>query len=195
VSWKGPNNETRYGLASSYYQNLHNIYKLDSCFSRKYLTKIIIRDSSFRLPSSPDVPMILCATGTGIAPYIGFLQELEHKKKLGETFNKVFLYFGTKNKNFDFIFEEELTNWLNQGIIDKLFLAFSRDQEKKLYIQNLIKDSFEEIKDKYEKGNIYVCGGVSMGHAVNIELENLLHKEFIQKLDIESRYIKEFWGK
>ena len=94
-------------------------------------TKIIIRDSSFRMPINTDIPLVLLATGTGIAPYISFFQELQNRKKQNLPVNKTILFFGSKNRKYDFIFEEELTKYKEEGIIERIVTAFSRDQEKK----------------------------------------------------------------
>jgi sulfite reductase alpha subunit-like flavoprotein len=195
VNWNGgDNNENRIGLTSSYFDNLYKDFKLGS-FNES--TRIIIKESNFRLPEDQSKPILLFATGTGIAPYIGFLQELEIKKKLGQSINKIIFYFGSKNKNYDFIYEDYLINCDKENIIDKLYLAFSRDQEEKMYIQNAFVNNFNDNKSYYDIENsyIYVCGGVSMGQSLNNELEKNLGKEFMLKLEKEQRYIKEFWGK
>lgn len=135
------------------------------------------------------------ATGTGIAPYIGFLQEMEHRKNQNLEVNTIVMLFGSKNKSYDFIFEEEISKWKSQNLIESLYLAFSRDQEKKIYIQNVLNQNAECLKDVMSKGIIYVCGGVSMGHEINLELERIFTKEGLKKKEAENQYIKEFWGK
>ena len=139
--------------------------------------------------------MVLMATGTGIAPYIGFLQEMEFRKKQNQKVNPIIMMFGSKNKAYDFIYEEEILKWQSENLIENLFLAFSRDQEKKFYIQNVLTQNAEILKDAMNKGIIYVCGGVSMGHEVNLELEKIFTKERLKKKENENEYVKEFWGK
>merc|ERR1712032_704806 len=202
VNWTGGDNkENRMGLTSAYYNNLHNDFKLKTEVAEgdesinKQFTKIIIKDSFFRLPKETNSPILLFATGTGVAPYIGFMQELEIRKKLGENENNTVMFFGSKNKNYDFIYENEITNWNKEKIIENLFLAFSRDQEQKNYIQDVFVKNIDLVKNNLEGCFIYVCGGVSMGNSLHNELENNLGKEFMQKLEKEKRYIKEFWGK
>jgi sulfite reductase alpha subunit-like flavoprotein len=195
VNWTGGDNkENRIGLTSAYFDNLYKDFKLGS-FTES--TRIIIKESNFRLPEDSNKPILLFATGTGVAPYIGFLQELEIKKKLGQNINKTIMYFGSKNKNYDFIYEDYLNNCDKENIIDKLYLAFSRDQEEKMYIQNAFVNNFNDNKSYYENDDcyIYVCGGVSMGQSLHSDLEKNLGKEFMLKLEKEQRYIKEFWGK
>ena len=135
------------------------------------------------------------STGTGIAPYIGFLQEMEYRKTQNQKVNPIVMLFGSKNKLYDFIYEDEISKWKTENLIESLYLAFSRDQEKKLYIQNILIQNSEILKDAMSKGIIYVCGGVSMGHEVNLELEKIFTKEGLKRKESENEYIKEFWGK
>jgi len=139
--------------------------------------------------------MILLATGTGIAPYISFLQEMEYRKKQNCKTNSITMFFGSKNRNYDFIYEKEILNWKSENLIKGLYLAFSRDQEKKYYIQKILEQNADVLRNLISEGIIYVCGGVSMGHEVNLELEKIFSKEGMKKKENEKHYIKEFWGK
>ena len=147
------------------------------------------------MPINTDIPLVLLATGTGIAPYISFFQELQNRKKQNLPVNKTILFFGSKNRKYDFIFEEELTKYKEEGIIERIVTAFSRDQEKKIYLQNLVSDNAEDLKKYAMNGILYLCGGVSMGLEVTNELEKILGKDEMKKLENESRFIKELWGK
>ncbi len=106
------------------------------------------------------------------------------------------MLFGSKNKSYDFIYEEEILKWKSENLIENLYLAFSRDQEKKLYIQNVLSLNAANIIDALREGIIYVCGGVSMGYEVNLELERIFAKDgLLKQKEAENKYIKEFWGK
>lgn len=94
--------------------------------------------SMFCLPASLETPLILIGPGTGVSPFIGFLEERESWMetnpdiKLGE----VWLFFGCRNPELDFIYEEELNGFLSRGTLNKLFTAFSRvDNRETKYIQ------------------------------------------------------------
>ena len=67
------------------------------------------------------------STGTGVAPFISFLQETQYRKNNHKETNELVLFFGSKNKEFDFIYETEILEWKDKGILNGLFLAFSRD--------------------------------------------------------------------
>lgn len=187
LEWKGVNNQTKFGLTSNYYKNA-----LMEQNSKQINTRIIVRESNFKLPKNLNDPMMFICTGTGIAPFISFFQEFSHNSHNGE----LTLLFGSKNKNYDFIYEEEINLFLEKQIIKKLYTAFSRDQETKFYVQDVISKSNEHIDLILQNKNttIYICGGVSMGSEVVSTLEKLYTKEFIKKLESENRLIKELWG-
>lgn len=144
----------------------------------------------------------MICTGSGIAPFIAFLQELLHKKEDRDTH----LYFGTKHSKYDFIYEDELKQFSSDNILKNLVTAFSRDSETKIYVQNklseLKKDVLQLLIEK--KSTIYLCGNVNMGKEVSNFFENLLTehfsnnnedaKKFLKELEQNNRFIKELWG-
>ena len=78
-------------------------------------------------------------------------------KPVGETI----LYFGCRHQNEDYIYEEELAKYKEEGLLTKLYVAFSRDQAQKVYVQHLLEQNGEEVWKILDKGgHIYVCGSV-----------------------------------
>lgn len=74
---------------------------------------------------------------------------------MGETV----LFFGCRNKSEDFIYEDELQNYVESKTLSNMYVAFSRDQEKKVYVQHIMNDNKQMIWEVLEKGgHIYVCG-------------------------------------
>ncbi|WP_430811026.1 MULTISPECIES: diflavin oxidoreductase [unclassified Carboxylicivirga] len=111
--------------------------------------------AKFRLPEDDHVPIIMIAAGTGIAPYRAFLQERAARKAPG----KNWLIFGERNRNTDYLYEEELIAFKQVGYIEKINTAFSRDQKEKFYVSHLIEQSALEIIQWIQDGAIvYVCG-------------------------------------
>lgn len=192
VEWKS-NGALRYGLTSNYYKNVYENFKLNQ---DKIKTKIIIRESSFKIPKSVNSSLIMICTGTGIAPYISFLQEFAASSELNPLSYQSMLIFGSKNKKFDFIYENELSEFIQKDVLKKMHTAFSRDNDKKYYVQHLIHEIKDEIHEHIvqKNGHIYICGGISMGGEVVSTLENLFTKEFIKRIESENRLIKELWG-
>lgn len=123
---------------------------------------IFIRRSQFRLPNKPQIPIIMIGPGTGFAPFRGFIQErafmVQQNKPVGDTI----LYFGCRKKSEDFLYEEEITQYLEDKVITKAYLAFSRDQEQKVYVTHFLKQNMKETWEVIgeKNGHIYICGYV-----------------------------------
>jgi cytochrome P450/NADPH-cytochrome P450 reductase len=116
----------------------------------------------FRPPANPATPMIMVGPGTGLAPFRGFLQERAALAANGAVLGKAMLFFGCRNPNQDFIYQDELLAYAAQGIVD-LHLAFSRSEDRpKTYVQDSIKSAEQAVWQLLEAGAvIYVCGDAS----------------------------------
>ncbi|CAG2174762.1 unnamed protein product, partial [Oppiella nova] len=130
----------------------------------KVLVPIFIRRSQFRLPAKPQTPVIMIGPGTGLAPFRGFIQERWHMRQSDKPVGDTILYFGCRKKSEDYLYEEELTKWVADGTLTKLYAAFSRDQNHKIYVTHLLKNNMKEIWNIIgdKEGHIYVCGYVDM---------------------------------
>jgi sulfite reductase (NADPH) flavoprotein alpha-component len=114
--------------------------------------------SGFRLPASPDAPIIMIGPGTGIAPFRAFLQERRATGARGRNW----LIFGNPHRDRDFLFEEELLGWCRDGHLTRLDTAFSRDQEQKIYVQHRLLEHAAELWAWLADGaNLYLCGNAS----------------------------------
>ncbi|MDX9881564.1 MAG: flavodoxin domain-containing protein [Prolixibacteraceae bacterium] len=122
----------------------------------------IIPNEQFRLPEK-NVPVIMIAAGTGIAPFRAFLQDLKFRNSQGPAW----LIFGEKQSHSDFLYREEITQWIKTNCLTRLDTAFSRNQEHKIYVQDKIGAQAELFYEWLCQGAyVYVCGPVKMGHAV-----------------------------
>ncbi len=112
----------------------------------------------FLLPADIDTPIIMIGPGTGVAPYRAFMQERMYNKSYGLS---NWLFFGERNKAHDFFYEEYWTSLVeNKHLI--LDSAFSRDSEKKVYVQHLMWEKRVLLWQWLQKGAIvYVCGDAS----------------------------------
>ncbi|WP_297825462.1 bifunctional nitrate reductase/sulfite reductase flavoprotein subunit alpha [Mycobacterium sp.] len=111
--------------------------------------------SNFRPPSDPDTPMIMIGPGTGIAPFRGFLQE---RRALGHT-GPNWLFFGEQHAATDYYYRDELEQMRDDGFLTELDLAFSRDQQQKVYVQHLMRDRGAQLWSWLQDGaQLYVCG-------------------------------------
>jgi sulfite reductase (NADPH) flavoprotein alpha-component len=115
-------------------------------------------NAAFRLPADGDAPVIMIGPGTGIAPFRAFLQERAASGVAGRNW----LFFGDQHRASDFIYEDELGGWHESGVLDRLDLAFSRDQAEKVYVQTRMRENGADLYDWLESGaHLYVCGDAS----------------------------------
>ncbi|MGJ8695225.1 MAG: diflavin oxidoreductase [Verrucomicrobiaceae bacterium] len=115
-------------------------------------------NKAFRLPEDLKKDVIMVGPGTGIAPFRAFLEEREATKATGRNW----LFFGNPYAATDFIYEEEITRMQKDGVINKLSLAFSRDQAEKIYVQDRMLESGAELWEWLQGGGyFYVCGDAS----------------------------------
>lgn len=109
----------------------------------------------FRLPEDRTRPVIMVGPGTGIAPFRAFLEE---RRATGAT-GANWLFFGDQHRADDFLYEEEMNGWLQDGLLTHLDLAFSRDQADKVYVQDRMREQQAELWSWLEAGaHFYVCG-------------------------------------
>ncbi len=112
----------------------------------------------FRLPEDGTLPVIMVGPGTGIAPFRAFLQD---RKASGAT-GKNWLFFGDQKAAYDYLYREELEAMQRDGLLTRLDVAFSRDQEEKVYVQHRMLENAAELYQWLEAGaHFYVCGDAS----------------------------------
>ncbi len=113
------------------------------------------RNEHFRLPSDPATPIIMIGAGTGVAPYRAFLQQREALQAPGRNW----LFFGERHFRTDFLYQTEWQEWLRSGLLSRAELAFSRDQQQKIYVQHKLREKGAELFDWISDGaHLYVCG-------------------------------------
>ena len=112
-------------------------------------------NDNFRLPADPNTPVIMVGPGTGIAPFRSFMQERDVQGAEG----KNWLFFGNPHFTQDFLYQVEWQGYVKEGLLDKITLAFSRDQEEKVYVQHRLLENGKEVYEWLEQGaHFYVCG-------------------------------------
>jgi sulfite reductase (NADPH) flavoprotein alpha-component len=109
----------------------------------------------FRLPEDGNTPVIMVGPGTGIAPFRAFMQERDAQEAEG----KNWLFFGNPHFTQDFLYQVEWQGYVKDGLLDKITLAFSRDQEEKVYVQHRLLEHGKEVYEWLQQGaHFYVCG-------------------------------------
>ncbi|MBV9659344.1 MAG: sulfite reductase subunit alpha [Verrucomicrobia bacterium] len=128
----------------------------------------------FRLPEDPATPVIMVGPGTGIAPFRAYLQE---RKAIGGG-GKNWLFFGDQRSNYDYLYRDELEAAQADGSLTRLDTAWSRDQDKKVYVQHKMNEHAEELWKWLEEGaHFFVCGDAArMAKDVDAALHQVVEK-------------------
>lgn len=144
-------------------------------------------NKKFRLPCDPDAPMIMIGPGTGIAPFRAFLHE---RRALGHK-GKNWLFFGERSANTDFLYREELQKMCADRHLTRLDTAFSRDQERKIYVQDRMLVNAAMFWSWLEEGaTVYVCGDASrMAKDVHTALCSIVEKQGDMNAEHAQEYV------
>jgi len=151
--------------------------------------KVFVQPShGFTVPENSQAPMIMVGPGTGIAPFVSFLQEREATGAKGDNW----LFFGDQKSGTDFLYREMLEGYSENGLLKRLDTAFSRDQEHKVYVQDRMRENGEEIFRWLESGGyFYVCGDASrMAKDVDSALHEIIAQHGKMSADEAKAYVK-----
>jgi sulfite reductase (NADPH) flavoprotein alpha-component len=185
------NGEVKYGLCSDFFCQL----PAESSFEF-----YIHKNQQFRLPSD-DRDVIMIGPGTGIAPFRSFLA---HRDATGAK-GRNWLFFGDRRFTTDFLYQTEIQDWYQTGVLTRTNTAFSRDQKEKLYVQHRIQEHAGEFFAWIEGGAyVYVCGA---REPMSVDVENTLLQviqqqgkktaaeaaAYLDQLKEEGRYLKDVY--
>ncbi|XP_043473063.1 NADPH--cytochrome P450 reductase isoform X1 [Leptopilina heterotoma] len=199
VEYKTPTGRINKGVTTSWLREKHPS-------EPPSLVPIFVRKSQFRLPLRTSTPIIMVGPGTGLAPFRGFIQERDLARKEGKEVGETILYFGCRKSAEDFLYKEELEEYVKSGTLT-LHTAFSREQEHKIYVTHLLEKNDDELWNVIgeKNGHIYVCGDArNMARDVhNILLKVVMQKgkmtemeaqDYIKKMDTQKRYSSDVWS-
>lgn len=141
----------------------------------------------FRLPADGNTPMIMIGPGTGVAPFRSFLHE---RRALGHK-GCNWLFFGERSAATDFLYRDELETMHSEGHLTRLDLAFSRDQQQKIYVQNRMREQGAELFSWIDSGaSIYICGDAShMAKDVDTALHDIIGNHGQMSCEAASEYV------
>lgn len=159
------------------------------------------RNAGFSPPDDPAAPAVMIGPGTGVAPFRGFL----HQRALAGDTGDNWLFFGEQHRDTDFLYRDELESFQADGRLTRLDLAFSRDQEDKVYVQDLMLARAAELWSWLQRGaHVYVCGDASrMARDVDDTLRRIVAEQgrlspaaadaFVTALSAERRYVRDVY--
>ena len=158
--------------------------------------------SKFRLPEDGNTPIIMVGPGTGVAPFRAYLQE---RRAVGAK-GKNWLFFGSQKAACNYFYREEFDEMQKDGFLTRLDLAWSRDQEKKVYVQDRMMENAAEIWKWMdgEGAHFFVCGDARrMAKDVDAALRKIVAEhggkdpdaanEYVEKLKSDKRYKRDVY--
>ncbi|HEY0075758.1 MAG TPA: sulfite reductase subunit alpha [Abditibacteriaceae bacterium] len=194
VRWHA-NERQRHGVASTFLADR-------TLLSPGTQVSVFVHPSpGFRLPENGDTPIIMVGPGTGIAPFRAFMQERRATQAKGPSW----LFFGDQKASCDYLYEDELARHLSDGSLSRLDLAFSRDQDEKIYVQTRMLQQGKDIWQWLEEGaHFYICGDAKrMAKDVDAALHQIARehgnldeagaKNYIQSLVKSRRYQRDVY--
>ncbi|ELY4607978.1 NADPH-dependent assimilatory sulfite reductase flavoprotein subunit [Cronobacter turicensis] len=161
----------------------------------------IEHNDNFRLPATPETPVIMIGPGTGIAPFRAFMQQREADGATG----KNWLFFGNPHFTEDFLYQVEWLRYVKEGLLTRIDLAWSRDQDHKIYVQDKIREQGAELWRWIQEGaHLYVCGDANrMAKDVEQALLEVIAAyggmdaeaadEYLSELRVERRYQRDVY--
>jgi sulfite reductase (NADPH) flavoprotein alpha-component len=185
------NEEIQCGLCSDYLSHLQQGEEVEF---------YIHKNNLFRLPAE-DKDVIMIGPGTGIAPFRSFLAHREAQGAGGRNW----LFFGDQHFVSDFLYQSELQSWMQTGVLTRLNVAFSRDQQEKVYVQHKMLRHAQELYGWIEGGaSLYVCGAKE---PMSVDVEDTLLQiigqqgrksieeavSYLEQLKEEGRYLKDVY--
>ncbi|MFB1298101.1 molybdopterin-dependent oxidoreductase [Mycobacterium sp. pW049] len=192
VRYRGADGGPRGGVASTYLADLPD---------GTPVPVFLQRSPHFRPPADSETPMIMVGPGTGIAPFRGFLQE---RRALGHR-GPNWLFFGDQHRAQNFYYQDDLQDMVDDGFLNRLDLAFSRDQRKRVYVQHKMHDYGADVWRWLDDGaHFYVCGDATrMAKDVDDTLTDIIRthgkmsadaaRDYKRAMVAEKRYVRDVY--
>jgi NADPH-ferrihemoprotein reductase len=164
-----------------------------------------VRTSKFRPPTIPKHPIIMIASGSGVAPFRGFFAERSRIAAIGREVGKSLLFFGCRSSE-DYLYQDELEDLQRSSQGTEVVTAFSRTEERKVYVQDRVEERDEEVVRLLLEQNayFYICGSAAMARDVTTRLGHCLRRrkgwgeaelrEWSESMKKAHRWQEDVWG-
>lgn len=191
----------RYESYGTERQGVASTFLADRVAGEGQVPVYIDSNPNFRLPEDPGAPIIMVGPGTGVAPFRAFLAEREIVGAKG----KNWLFFGDRNFHTDFLYQNEWLDYRKKGLLSRIDVAFSRDDDNKVYVQHRMLEQSRRLYAWLEEGAyFYVCGDAKrMASDVHEALIAVVAKEggfdreraedYVHKLQSSKRYQRDVY--
>lgn len=178
----------RYDFNERPHQGVASTFLADRVAAGETVPVFIEHNEYFKLPADDSADIIMVGPGTGVAPFRAFAEERSERGSSG----KNWLFFGNPHFETDFLYQTEWLNHLKRGTLDRLDVAFSRDQEQKIYVQHRLLERSRLIFDRLENGAFfYVCGDKErMASDVQNAVLQIIEKESGRNGEFAAEYLK-----
>ncbi|KFA54677.1 hypothetical protein S40293_00766 [Stachybotrys chartarum IBT 40293] len=197
VDWVDSKGRNRFGHATRYLSRLAPGAKVTAS----------VKPSVMKLPTKDTAPLIMAGLGTGLAPFRAFVQYRAMQKAQGKEIGAILLYLGSRHQREEYLYGEEWEAYLAAGVVTLIGSAFSRDQPQKIYIQDRMRQTLNDIVKAYikEEGSFYLCGPTwPVPDVTQVLMEAIATdakangkkvdpKKEIEKLKEEGRYVLEVY--
>lgn len=197
VGWVDPKGRDRFGQATRFLNKL----RIGAAVT------VSVKPSVMKLPPKSTQPLIMAGLGTGLAPFRAFVQHRAWEKEQGREIGSVLLYMGSRHQREEYCYGEEWEAYQDAGVITLLGRAFSRDQPQKIYIQDRMRETMNDIIQAYlkEEGAFYLCGPTWPVPDVTNVLEDAIARDAkligkrtdpkreIERLKDQARYVLEVY--
>ncbi len=180
----------REGVASTFVADRHKVGDT--------LRVYVKNNKNFHLPEDPDRPIIMIGPGTGVAPFRAFLQERQATAARG----KNWLFFGDRTYTHDFLYQLDWQDFEKDSVLDRIDVAFSRDQPEKIYVQDRLWEQRADLYAWLEEGAaLYVCGDEkAMAKDVDATLHHIIQDQsstdpaaYVSALRKDQRYQRDVY--
>jgi sulfite reductase (NADPH) flavoprotein alpha-component len=150
------------------------------------LKAYVQKSQGFGLPADPSVPIVMIGPGTGIAPFRAFL----HERMAARAPGRNWLFFGHQRHDYDFFYEDELIGMRATGLLTRLSLAWSRDDNDKFYVQDRMREVGRDLWSWLADGAaLYVCGAIAMGKDVERALLDVIAAHGVRTPDQAAAFL------
>lgn len=190
------------GIASGWLSNLVERHLQETEINIK-IPMYLRKPNNFILPEDRSKNILMICNGIGLVPFLSFLEHRKIEIENGNKGGKMWLFYGCRYSDRDFLYKKEIKEHLDKNVLTKLFTAFSREGRDDKYVQHIIKKNSIEFIEMLDNTVVYVCGGKKMSDDVFETIVNCVKEvksydteeavKFVSELKNKNLYFEDIW--